>query len=197
MTAPREMTATPLNRVPPSEYLASLISDLLVQGTEGDETPRVVTQARSRQAARVIATFCAPVRAEEPRVDCPLCGAALEKSALRQWCSQFGCPYGAFMAIPPVAPPAADARPRSYDERRDWYTDGQHASDCAPETAAGADATARNPRTVGEDADLTALAEAAEEVVCRYIGGSPLNGALGDAIDRLATALPTTRRDGT
>jgi hypothetical protein len=71
MTAPREMTATPLNRVPPSEYLASLISDLLVQGTEGDETPRVVTQARSRQAARVIATFCAPlasapVRAEEP-----------------------------------------------------------------------------------------------------------------------------------
>jgi hypothetical protein len=147
MTAPREMTATPLNRVPPSEYLASLISDLLVQGTEGDETPRVVTQARSRQAARVIATFCAPVRAEEPRVDCPLCGAALEKSALRQWCSQFGCPYGAFMAIPPVAPPAADARPLSYDDRRDWYTDGQYASDCAPDAAA--------------DADLTALAEAA------------------------------------
>jgi hypothetical protein len=53
------------------------------------------------------------------------------------------------------------------------------------------------PPAAAEAADLTALAEAAEEVVCRYIGGSPLNGALGDAIDRLATALPTTRRDDT
>jgi hypothetical protein len=141
----------------------------------------------------------APVRAEEPHPEYGPCdgfgpGRACSECGKDQFSSREE--WEAWMRHP-VAPPAADARPRSYDERRDWYTDGQHASDCAPETAAGADATARNPRTVGEDADLTALAEAAEEVVCRYIGGSPLNGALGDAIDRLATALPTTRRDGT
>ena len=57
---PPALTAEPFDRIPPAAHLASLISDLLAQGTEGDETPRCVIQARSRQAARVVATFCSP-----------------------------------------------------------------------------------------------------------------------------------------
>jgi hypothetical protein len=170
MTAPRDtMCATPLNRIPPADYLASLISDLLLQGTEGDETPRVVMQARSQQAARVIATFCAPlasapVRAEEPT---GLCAGRL---CDKRWGD--GCP---------------DVDP-SLETYHLCYTAAGTPCRCSCGSA---------PPAAAEAADLTALAEAAEEVVCRYIGGSPLNGALGDAIDRLATALPTTRRDDT
>jgi hypothetical protein len=131
------MTAPPLNRIPHSEHLALLISDLLTQSAEGDETPRAVMQARSRQAARVIATFCAPlasapVRAEEPT---GLCAGRL---CDKRWGD--GCP---------------DVDP-SLETYHLCYTAAGTPCRCSCGSA---------PPAAAEDADLTALRSEYENVL--------------------------------
>lgn len=59
------LTAPPLPGIPPAEYIAKLISRLLVDGNRSivDEPPedRIAAKQRAKQVARILATFCSPV----------------------------------------------------------------------------------------------------------------------------------------
>jgi hypothetical protein len=61
----QSMTASVLPAIPPAEYLARFINDLLLYAASGIEDESVVSRLNSRiqakQAARIIATFCSPV----------------------------------------------------------------------------------------------------------------------------------------
>jgi hypothetical protein len=54
----------PLPRIPPSDYLARLINDLLTVKTD-TAIDRIAAKNTAYQAARVIATFCSPATSHQ------------------------------------------------------------------------------------------------------------------------------------
>jgi hypothetical protein len=136
----------------------------------------------------------APVRAEEPTcAHCAITVAELKASGdydedydPADDCQFCGEDIG-------VAPPAV-AR-LSYDDRRDWYTNGQYASDCAPD----ADLTALtwgnhvgNPSGVGishkksvlpDDHEFIALLLAFDNAVCHNARLRGIDSVTDDGVD--------------